>query len=977
MQTSSFFDPVSGTFVTGPGVPIFRNWELHIENYSHDPFDLNGVEVIWHGKPIAGGKYDANYDDQGIISSQRVQGAVGIDQNGDNQYNFNRYVQTVADGFNGPHTDVSDIRTSDVVRQLDFNDNNHNDIYDEGDTINQEKFAANVIVDAYKVWNGVPEATPTARFLTGADGNYYFDLDVQGDLAQTKLLGGPHFGQTIEYQIRATDQNSVPRLFLNDITTPGLQTSDPAFTYLPHYKDVWTINANWFFAADHDNPQPLGDNPGEILFDPTGNAIPTTLLDPTDLPEPGLPSPVPFNDSGQLDHIVPASVRNLNFLLKDDAPVSSFNVKGVVYSDVNGDGEFNGTDAAASNVTVYWDKNRNGVHDSGELTVVTAADGSYTLPIDLSTLSPVPTQNATYQVGVIKPGSDWTFTDTNHDGVEAIFAGPGSPDQIVNFFLQPPGAQNGNGNGPGTIQGAVYTDLNNNHTQELGEPGVPNFRVFIDANLNGVWDSATETSVLTGTNGSFFFSTIPPGIYRIDIVIPNEGTPNAAWAITSPTIGYRDVQLLPGASITGVTFGLDSLADSDWGDLPDSYLTTSAVNGPSAKVQLGFQLGATVDGEVNGQPGPGATNDTSDDGVTVISNGGVLKTGINTLEVTVFGVGGYLTGWMDFNGDGHFDESERLVWSLNGTSLGGEADVNPGTYDLQITIPAGTVDHRPIASRFRWGEQGLSFSGPSQIGEVEDYYFGLNFLAGDYNRDGMVDQADYNLWRKQTGQNVTPYSGSDGNGDGIVNQADFDVWRAHFGQTLPGAGAGAGLAVDGNTNQNSSSPGTGLSVDDLAALEHATSVSSTPSYYTSTPATNPFASSTGIAISPAQNAAALASALSEQSSQGATGASTSVAAVSGSSVSSSELAFAPFVTETGSSSFGSGSTSILGPSISNSSSSSSDLLLLDQTWANMNDSTFDHADVSLYRDDSHDVMSANDLALAAVLKEDDEQWNTI
>src|SRR5262249_45139328 len=141
----------------------------------------------------------------------------------------------------------------------------------------------------------------------------------------------------------------------------------------------------------------------------------------------------------------------------------------------------------------------------------------------------------------------------------------------------------GIGTGPGTIQGVLYTDLNNNHVQDLGEPGVPNFKVFLDANLNGVWDSATETAVTTGSNGSFFFSNVPPGLYRVDIVIPNEGTPNAAWAITTPTVGYRDVQLQPGGSITGVTFGLNNLADSDWGDLPDSFHTTAASNGPSHK----------------------------------------------------------------------------------------------------------------------------------------------------------------------------------------------------------------------------------------------------------------------------------------------------------------------------------------------------------------------------------------------------------
>src|SRR5262249_41131908 len=162
-----------------------------------------------------------------------------------------RYVQTL----NGQHADVSDIRTGDVTRHLDFNDNNHNKIFDEGDTINQEDFAANVIVDAYKVWNGVPEVTPTARFLTGADGNYYFDLDPVGDVAQTKNPASPHFGQTIEYQIRATDP--LNRTLLQDVITPALTTTDPNFTYLPHYQQTWTINPNWFFSQDHDNPLQL------------------------------------------------------------------------------------------------------------------------------------------------------------------------------------------------------------------------------------------------------------------------------------------------------------------------------------------------------------------------------------------------------------------------------------------------------------------------------------------------------------------------------------------------------------------------------------------------------------------------------------------------------------------------------------------------------------------------------------------------
>jgi hypothetical protein len=63
-------------------------------------------------------------------------------------------------------------------------------------------------------------------------------------------------------------------------------------------------------------------------------------------------------------------------------------------------------------------------------------------------------------------------------------------------------------------------------------------------------------------------------------------------------------------------------------------------------------------------------------------------------------------------------------------------------------------------------------------------------LAGDYNRDGSVDGADYVVWRRNDGQSVPAYSGADGNGDSTVDDADFDVWKANFGEVAPGGGSG-------------------------------------------------------------------------------------------------------------------------------------------------------------------------------------------
>jgi T5SS/PEP-CTERM-associated repeat protein len=71
-----------------------------------------------------------------------------------------------------------------------------------------------------------------------------------------------------------------------------------------------------------------------------------------------------------------------------------------------------------------------------------------------------------------------------------------------------------------------------------------------------------------------------------------------------------------------------------------------------------------------------------------------------------------------------------------------------------------------------------------------------SILAGDYNHNGIVDAADYTMWRDTFGQTVVAGTGADSDGDGIIGQTDYDFWVLHFGETvgsLPGAGAGAAV----------------------------------------------------------------------------------------------------------------------------------------------------------------------------------------
>jgi hypothetical protein len=63
-------------------------------------------------------------------------------------------------------------------------------------------------------------------------------------------------------------------------------------------------------------------------------------------------------------------------------------------------------------------------------------------------------------------------------------------------------------------------------------------------------------------------------------------------------------------------------------------------------------------------------------------------------------------------------------------------------------------------------------------------------VSGDYNRNGIVDAADYTVWRNSLGQTGVSLA-ADGNGDNIVTRLDYDVWKMSFLEALAG-GTGVG-----------------------------------------------------------------------------------------------------------------------------------------------------------------------------------------
>jgi cyclophilin family peptidyl-prolyl cis-trans isomerase len=59
----------------------------------------------------------------------------------------------------------------------------------------------------------------------------------------------------------------------------------------------------------------------------------------------------------------------------------------------------------------------------------------------------------------------------------------------------------------------------------------------------------------------------------------------------------------------------------------------------------------------------------------------------------------------------------------------------------------------------------------------------LSAVRADFNHNGLVDAADFALWRNARNAKVTPFTGADGNGDGTVNDLDLAIWRSNFGNT--------------------------------------------------------------------------------------------------------------------------------------------------------------------------------------------------
>ena len=133
--------------------------------------------------------------------------------------------------------------------------------------------------------------------------------------------------------------------------------------------------------------------------------------------------------------------------------------------------------------------------------------------------------------------------------------------------------------------------------------------------------------------------------------------------------------------------------------------------------------------------------------------------------------------------DGHVESVLDLVraalpddgWQLLG--LDSRVSLRPGdqaaAFDLLFT---GADAPGPLAVTLELATNlgPLSWTVTAQIA---DRY------AGDFNGDGVVDAADYTVWRETLGS--TTLLSADADRNGTVDSADYAIWRTQFGWTSP------------------------------------------------------------------------------------------------------------------------------------------------------------------------------------------------
>jgi sugar lactone lactonase YvrE len=268
---------------------------------------------------------------------------------------------------------------------------------------------------------------------------------------------------------------------------------------------------------------------------------------------------------------------------------------------------------------------------------------------------------------------------------------------------------------------------------------------------NGVFEQLTDAAPSTlafGPDGNLYMSEF-------------FGT---AVRVYNPTTGAQ----LPDA-VTGLT-SAGGLAFASNGDLlvGDGFVMGAGQMARIARVHNGTTT-------TFGQSGMGALS--SPVSLLTLKDDSVLAVDLEGSYVAHFAADGSFLGPFaitpppqtppasNFPSDVKFDPDGNLIVSILGLT---NPPDNRGAllrYDLDGNAIQTIISSQPPLGGFAWTPSGTT-------------------LIGNYNgTDIAIDQTDYAKWVADYGKLVAKGNGADGNGDGIIDAADYTVWRDHLGNT--------------------------------------------------------------------------------------------------------------------------------------------------------------------------------------------------
>jgi dockerin type I repeat protein len=141
----------------------------------------------------------------------------------------------------------------------------------------------------------------------------------------------------------------------------------------------------------------------------------------------------------------------------------------------------------------------------------------------------------------------------------------------------------------------------------------------------------------------------------------------------------------------------------------------------------------------------------------------------------------------DTDGDG-FLHRHRFVQLLDNDENSSTPPAD-GIYLFAMQLRmAGLANSKPIYMVFGTLGSSVAALDAAAVPWVEERVGSLIGLPGDYNSNGVVEAADYVLWRETL--NSTTELAADGDMNGTVDARDYSVWRANFGATMSGTGSG-------------------------------------------------------------------------------------------------------------------------------------------------------------------------------------------